>query len=188
MKIYSIETGNFMLDGGTMFGVVPKAIWEKLYPCNEKNLVNLSMRSMLVCDGDNNILIDTGLGENLDEKFKSIYFPNGSHTIDDSLINKGVTKDDITDVIVTHLHFDHCGGNVIKENGHFVPAFPNATYHISLDQWKSALSPNKKEKASFCHNHFLPLKESGQLQLIEKNTNISSNVNIRLFNGHTKGL
>jgi glyoxylase-like metal-dependent hydrolase (beta-lactamase superfamily II) len=188
MKLKSIETGNFKLDGGAIFGVVPKSLWNKVYPADENNMINLSMRSLLIDDGKNKILIDNGLGTKLDPKFASYYFLNGDDSLEKSLKNAGYQFEDITDVIITHLHFDHCGGSVLNKNGRLLPAFPNAVYHISRAQWKTANNPNQREKASFLKENFLPLYDSGQINFIDDNIEILPNIEIRLFNGHTEGL
>lgn len=188
MDIYSLETGNLKLDGGAMFGVVPKVLWQKVYPADENNLVTLAMRCMLVIDNDKKILIDTGIGDKQDEKFFSHYYLSGEDTLSGSLAHYGFNDEDITDVILTHLHFDHCGGAVTKdENGSLQPAFPNARYHVSEIQWTAATQPNAREKASFLKENILPIQESGQLDFVENNQYISENVSIRLFHGHTAG-
>ncbi len=177
-----------MIDGGAMFGVVPKSLWSKYYPANGDNLCNLSMRCLLVVDEDRKILIDTGIGNKQDAKFFGHYYLNGSHSLADSLKRNYASTDDITDVILTHLHFDHCGGAVeYDENRVLKPAFPNARYWISKQQWHLAMNPNHREKSSFLKENFLPLQKSGQLKLIEKDTEIISSVELRLFNGHTEG-
>lgn len=188
MNLYKIETGNLMLDGGAMFGVVPKVIWQKLYPADENNLGNWSMRCLLVETQDRRILIDTGMGDKQDEKFFSHYYPNGNDTIEKSLKTAGFSFDDITDVIITHLHFDHVGGAVKKNSdGSYSPAFPKATYHISKVQWDLAKNPNRREKASFLPENFLPLEEHNQLNLIEKEGELFDCVEIKIFDGHTLG-
>lgn len=187
LAIHSIETGNLMLDGGAMYGVVPKVLWQKKYPANEKNLCNLSMRSLLIITNDKKILIDTGIGNKQDEKFFGYYFLNGDATLKKSLKKHGCSFDDITDVILTHLHFDHCGGAVKIQNNQFVPTFQNANYHISKSHWKWASDPNCRERASFFSENFMAIKEAGQLNLIEKEGMLFENIEIRIFNGHTEG-
>ncbi len=188
MKLYSLETGNLMLDGGAMFGVVPKVLWEKVYPANEKNLCNLSMRSLLVIIDDKKILIDTGWGQKQDEKFFQHYYPNGDETLNGSLAKLGLKPEDITDVVHTHLHFDHCGGTIVKDiSNQLVPAFPNATLHVSKLQWQWGLNPNPREKASFLSENLLPMKKSGKLNLIDKDTTLFSGFDVRMFHGHTRG-
>jgi glyoxylase-like metal-dependent hydrolase (beta-lactamase superfamily II) len=190
MRLISIETGNFMLDGGAMFGVVPKSLWQKVYPADENNMCNLSSRALYIEDDDRKILVDTGLGQKQDEKFFGYYYLNGSDSLDKSLRKEGIDKSDITDVVLTHLHFDHCGGAVeYKENGKTLqPTFPNATYWSSKDQWNWALKPNQREKASYLNENIMPLRDSGQLKLFEHDFDLTSNVRIRLYNGHSQGL
>jgi len=189
MKLYSILTGNLKLDGGAMFGVVPKVIWSKLYPCDENNLCNWSMRCLLVEEGDRRILIDTGIGNKQSEKFFSNYYLNGSDSLEVSLAKVGNTMDDITDVILTHLHFDHCGGAVRwnEERTDYLPAFKNATYYFSRQQWEWATHPNNREKASFLKENILPIQEKGKLHLIESDDTLFPGVSVRIFNGHTDG-
>ncbi len=172
-----------------MFGVVPKVIWSKSYPCDENNLCNWSMRCLLIVDGDRKILIDCGIGDKQSEKFFSNYWLNGDDTLEKSLETNGFTFDDITDVILTHLHFDHAGGAVrwnAAKTGYEV-TFKNATYHTSRRQWEWATSPNNREKASFLKENILPIKEKGRLELIDGETELFHNVSVRIFNGHTDG-
>jgi glyoxylase-like metal-dependent hydrolase (beta-lactamase superfamily II) len=188
MEIYKIETGNLMIDGGAMFGVVPKSLWEEKYPANEKNLCNLSMRSLLIVTEGRKILIDTGVGNKQDEKFFGYYYLNGNHSLKGSLKQTGSTPDDITDVILTHLHFDHCGGAVeYNENNELKPAFKNARYWISSQQWEWANNPNHREKASFLKENFIPIKESGQLEIIDSDFELVPGIELRLYDGHTEG-
>jgi glyoxylase-like metal-dependent hydrolase (beta-lactamase superfamily II) len=189
MKLYSINTGNLKLDGGAMFGVVPKVMWSKLYPCDENNLCNWSMRCLLIDDGNRKILIDCGIGDKQSEKFFSNYFLNGDDTLDKSLAAAGFTVDDITDVILTHLHFDHCGGAIRwnADKTDYVPTFKNATYHTSRQQWEWATHPNNREKASFLKENILPIMEKGKLNLFDKDTDLFPGISVRLFNGHTDG-
>ena len=188
MELYKIETGNFKLDGGAMFGVVPKVIWNDIYPADENNLCNWSLRCLLVVDGDRKILIDNGIGEKQDEKFLKHYHLNGENTLDGSLAKLGYTSDDITDMVLTHLHFDHCGGSIKKLGGDdYVPAFKNATYWISQTQWEWATKPNRREKASFMKENIFPIKESGQLKIVDKEGELFPGFEIKFFNGHTDG-
>ena len=151
MNLYPIETGNLKLDGGAMFGVVPKVLWSKAYPCDEKNLCNWSMRCLLVVDGDRKVLIDNGIGEKQDEKWLRHYYLNGDASLEGSLKKAGFSPEDITDVILTHMHFDHCGGSVKWNDDRtgYELAFPNATYWTSRQQFEWATNPNRREKASF---------------------------------------
>ena len=166
MQIYPIDTGNFKLDGGAMFGVVPKVIWQKTNPADANNLIDMSLRCMLIEDGNRLILIDNGTGDKQSEKFFSYYYPFGDHSLDSSLKKLGFHRDDITDVFLTHLHFDHCGGSIQwnRDRTGYEPAFKNATYWSNEDHWKWATEPNAREKASFLKENILPIEESGQLR------------------------
>ena len=166
MNVYSISTGFFKLDGGAMFGVVPKSIWNKINPADSNNMCTWAMRCLLIEDGKKLILIDNGMGNKQNEKFFSHYFPFGEDTLDKSLRSKGFSRDDITDVFLTHLHFDHCGGSInwnSTRNG-YEPAFKNAVYWSNENHWKWALEPNHRERASFLKENFLPIQENGQLR------------------------
>lgn len=189
MKLYSIETGNLKLDGGAMFGVVPKVMWSKKYPADENNLINLAMRCLLVIDGDRKILIDNGIGEKQDEKFLKHFHLNGDDTLESSLAKLGLSKDDITDMVLTHLHFDHTGGSIEwnEDKTKLIPAFKNANYWVSQAQWEWATKPNKREKASFLGENIQPMEESGQLKIIDKEGELFPNFHVKLFNGHTDG-
>jgi len=188
MQLHIIETGNLKLDGGAMFGVVPKSIWNKSYPADENNLCNWAMRCLLVVDGERKILIDNGIGDKQDEKFLKHYYLNGDATLDNSLANLGLSADDITDMVLTHLHFDHCGGSIKKnEDDEFEPAFKNATYWISKAQWDWATQPNRREKASFLKENILPIQESGQLKIVHEDSTLFPGFDVKLFNGHTDG-
>jgi len=168
MKIYPIETGNFKLDGGAMFGVVPKVLWQKTNPADGNNLIDMSLRCMLIEDGNKLILIDTGAGNKQSEKFWSHYYLYGDFSLDSSLAKYGFHRDDITDVFLTHLHFDHCGGSIQfnKDKTGYEPAFKNANYWSNTNHWKWATEPNPREKASFLKENILPIKESGQLNFV----------------------
>lgn len=189
MKLYSIPTGNLKLDGGAMFGVVPKSLWSKNYPADENNLCNWAMRCLLVVDGDRKILIDNGIGSKQDEKFLKHYYLNGEDTLESSLAKLGYTKDDITDMFLTHLHFDHTGGSIEwnEDKSKLVPAFKNATYWVSRAQWKWATEPNNREKASFLAENILPMEESGQLKIVDEEGELFPNFMVKIFNGHTDG-
>ncbi len=188
MKLFAIETGNLKLDGGAMFGVVPKVMWNKVYPADENNLCNWAMRCLLIDDGERRILIDNGIGDKQDEKFLKHYYLNGDDTLEKSLAKYGYTPDDITDNILTHLHFDHCGGSIkYDENKNLIPAFKNATYWVSKPQFEWATNPNRREKASFLKENILPIQESGQLKLVEEEGEIIPNIYAKIFNGHTEG-
>jgi glyoxylase-like metal-dependent hydrolase (beta-lactamase superfamily II) len=190
MKLYSINAGHFKLDGGAMFGVVPKSIWQKLNPPDENNMCNWAMRCLLVQDEGRLILIDNGMGNKQDEKFFGHYFLNGNDTLEKSLSKYGFSKDDITDVFLTHLHFDHCGGSIEKVEDRFVPAFKNATYWSNENHWEWAAKPNDREKASFLKENILPIKESGRLKFVETKEGIefAKNFHLRFVNGHTESM
>jgi glyoxylase-like metal-dependent hydrolase (beta-lactamase superfamily II) len=174
MNLYTINTGFFKLDGGAMFGVVPKSIWNKLNPSDENNLCTWAMRCLLIEDGNKLILIDTGIGDKQDAKFLSHYYLHGDDTLDKSLAKHGFSKDDITDVFLTHLHFDHCGGSIKREGDKLIPAFKNATFWSNKNHWNWATHPNDREKASFLKENIMPIQESGQLQFLDvKGSSIS---------------
>jgi glyoxylase-like metal-dependent hydrolase (beta-lactamase superfamily II) len=172
-----------------MFGVVPKAMWSKVYPADENNLCNWSMRCLLLVDGDRKILIDNGIGDKQDWKFLRHYHLNGDETLEGSLKDLGYNPEDITDVILTHLHFDHCGGSIIwnKDRTGYALAFPNATYWTSRQQYNWAIEPNHREQVSFLKENILPIEESGQLKLIEEEGEFLPNITAKLYDGHTKG-
>jgi glyoxylase-like metal-dependent hydrolase (beta-lactamase superfamily II) len=166
MKLYSINAGYFKLDGGAMFGVVPKSIWHKLNPADENNMCSWALRCLLIEDEGKLILIDTGMGNKQDAKFFGHYYLHGDDTLDKSLAQHGFTKDDITDVFLTHLHFDHCGGSIIRDGDKLISAFKNATYWSNGAHWLWATEPNAREKASFLKENILPIQESGQLKFL----------------------
>ena len=173
MKLYSINTGYFKLDGGAMFGVVPKTIWNKLNPADENNMCSWALRCLLIEDEGKLILIDNGMGDKQDAKFFGYYYLHGDDTLDKSLAKHGFTKDDITDVFLTHLHFDHCGGSIVRDGDKLVPAFKNATYWSNKNHWQWATQPNEREKASFLKENILPIEESGQLKFLDVNGELS---------------
>ncbi len=191
MKLYTIDTGFFKLDGGAMFGVVPKSIWQKTNPADEFNLCSWAMRCLLVQDGDRLILIDNGIGYKQDERFLKHYHLHGDDTLEKSLANLGFSKDDITDVFLTHLHFDHCGGSIERqEDGSLVPAFKNATFWSNKEHWQWAVEPNDREKASFLKENILPIQESGKLKFINAvdGVSFSDHIQIRFAFGHTNAM
>ena len=190
MMLHQIPTGNFKLDGGAMFGVVPKSLWQHAYPADENNMCNLSLRLLLIEDDDRKILVDTGLGKKQDEKFFGFYYLNGGDSLESSLQNAGIEKAELTDIILTHLHFDHCGGAIESGENKSNPrtAFPNAKYWCSRDQWEWAIKPNHREKASYLKENIDPLLESGQLRLFDNGFGLTPDISIRLFYGHTSGL
>ena len=188
MKLYAIETGIFKLDGGAMFGVVPKVLWNKIYPADENNLCTWSMRSLLVDTGERKILIDTGMGDKQSDKFFSLYYYTDKTKMIESLAQYGYKPEDITDIVHTHLHFDHCGGTIkYDDNGNLVPTFPNATIWVGKKHWEIATKPNPRERASFLKENIFPMQESGKLQLIEDEGELFPNFYVKIFNGHTQG-
>jgi len=204
MKLYTIETEYFKLDGGAMFGVVPKTIWNKLNPADEKNLCNFAMRCLLIEDGKKLILIDNGCGNKQSDKFFSYYYLDHTYTLETSLAIYGFHTDDITDVVLTHLHFDHCGGSINRINNQLIPAFKNATYWSNKRHWAWAVDPNDREKASFFKENILPIKESGQLKMVKiaslnsdainhgniayQQSSIIPDLSFRFVNGHTDAM
>jgi glyoxylase-like metal-dependent hydrolase (beta-lactamase superfamily II) len=201
MKLYSINAGYFKLDGGAMFGVVPKSIWNKLNAADENNMCSWALRCLLIEDQGKLILVDNGMGDKQDAKFFGHYYLHGDDTLDKSLAQHGFTKDDITDVFLTHLHFDHCGGSIVKDGDRLVPAFKNATYWSNENHWQWATQPNDREKASFLKENILPIQESGQLKFIEENgessivngvkmlpSHITDKLSVIIANGHTDAM
>jgi len=190
MKLYSVNTGYFKLDGGAMFGVVPKSMWNKLNPADENNLCSWAMRSLLIEHGDRLILVDTGLGNKQDPKFFGHYYLHGDDTLDRSLAKYGFHRNDITDVFLTHLHFDHVGGAIIIENNKMVPAFKNAVFWSNEQHWQWAIKPNDREKASFLKENIQPIQDSGRLRMIEVKEDIAfmDDITIRFVNGHTRAM
>lgn len=190
MKLHTINTGFFKLDGGAMFGVVPKSIWNTLNPADENNMCNWALRCLLVEDGKRLILIDNGIGDKQDKKFFSYYYLNGDDTLEISLKSKGFSPDDITDVFLTHLHFDHCGGSVKwnKDRSGYELAFKNATYWSNADHWEWATKPNAREKASFLKENIMPVRESGQLKFAEDGDELFAGFKVMVVNGHTNGM
>src|SRR6478736_6274896 len=196
MKLYAIETGSFKLDGGAMFGVVPKSIWSRLNAPDENNLCTWAMRCLLIEDGNRLILVDNGVGNKQSEKFFSYYYLHGDNSLDKSLANYGFNKDDITDVFLTHLHFDHCGGSIVRDGDKLIPAFKNATYWSNQEHWNWAVYPNEREKASFLKENILPIQESGQLKYIQvvdseadellSSIKFTESINVRFVSGHTE--
>ena len=189
MKIYTINTGLFKLDGGAMFGVVPKSMWHKVYPADDSNMCSWAMRCLLIEDGKKLMLIDTGMGNKQEQKFFAHYFLHGDDTLDKSLQNLGFHRDDITDVFLTHLHFDHCGGAIEynNEKSAFRPAFKNAVYWSNQKHWEWAVNPNPREKASFLKENILPIQESGQLKFVETET-LPFPMSIEYVFGHTEAM
>jgi glyoxylase-like metal-dependent hydrolase (beta-lactamase superfamily II) len=193
MKLHVIDTGFFKLDGGAMFGVVPKQLWNKTNPADELNLCTWAMRCLLVEDGKRLTLIDTGIGNKQNTRFFSHYHLQDTLTLDQSLALKGFHRNDITDILLTHLHFDHCGGTIEYNDTreHFQPAFPNAKFWSNENHWKWATEPNPREKASFLSENILPIQESGQLNFIERVNNVSPTplgFDVLFVDGHTESM
>ncbi|MDA9016288.1 MBL fold metallo-hydrolase [Flavobacteriaceae bacterium] len=191
MKLHPIEAGNFKLDGGAMFGVVPKTLWEKTNPADERNRIEMATRCLLVEEGNQLILIDTGMGNKQGDSFFKHYGLWGDYSLEKSLAQKGFHPDDITDVFFTHLHFDHCGGAVKKSSsGLLIPAFKNAHFWVHQSHWEWAVKPNAREKASFLPENILPLQQSGQLKFIDELGPFIENTpfpfSILLIDGHTE--
>jgi len=193
MQLHAIETGNFKLDGGAMFGVVPKSLWSRFKSADENNMCSWSMRCLLIDYGDRLVLIDTGMGNKQSDKFFGYYYLFGNHTLQKSIEEKGYSMSDITDVVLTHLHFDHCGGAVSldRSTNKSYTTFPNATYWSCKEHWDWAMNPNDREKASFLKENILPIEEAGQLKFVSRNGRWSNNElfpGFRMFfaDGHTE--
>lgn len=193
MQLFAIDTGNFKLDGGAMFGVVPKSLWHRLNPADENNMCSWAMRCLLATDGEKVLLVDSGIGNKQSEKFFSFYYLHGQGNLQQSLQACGVGYQDITQNLLTHLHFDHVGGSVISHDGIYVPAFPNATYLTNQAHWLWAIEPNAREKASFLKENILPLKASGQLAFLDTPesglvdaSHIFPGLELYIVNGHTE--
>lgn len=192
MNLYPINAGNFKLDGGAMFGVVPKSLWSRTNPADNNNMIDIAARCLLIEDGSRLILIDTGMGNKQSDKFYGYYYLWGDDSIDKSLAKYGFHRDDVTDVFMTHLHFDHCGGSIQwnKDRTNLEPAFKNAHFWSNEDHWKWATNPNRREKASFLKENILPMEESGKLKFVDLpngDTLNNSKLGFSIFyaNGHT---
>jgi glyoxylase-like metal-dependent hydrolase (beta-lactamase superfamily II) len=192
MKISTIPTGYFKLDGGAMFGIVPKRLWQKLNPPDENNLCTWALRCLLIETDDRKILVDTGIGNKQDARWQSFFEPHGKETLLDSLSQKGIRAEDVTDVFHTHLHFDHCGGSVSAgSDGAFVPTFPNAVYWSNEKHWNWAVSPNERERASFLKENFLPLKEAEVLRFLDVKDGMTTwlpGLDVEFVYGHTEAM
>jgi len=187
--MYPVESGRFRLDGGAMFGVVPKTLWEKSNPADERNRIAMVARALLLVGDDRKVLIDAGNGSKMSEKLKRIYgIDNSQSSLESSLLTYNVTPADITDVILTHLHFDHAGGATILDEGEVRPAFPNAVYYVQHEQWKAALHPTERDRASFFQDDFLPLRDYGVLELTDGEGEILPGIEVKIFQGHTTAL
>lgn len=194
MKLYVLNTGYFKLDGGAMFGVVPKTIWNKTNPADDNNMCSWALRSLLIEDGNRLMLIDAGIGDKQNEKFFSHYYLHGNDSLHRNLAKLGFHSDDITDVFLTHLHFDHCGGAIEwnNEKTGYRPVFKNATYWSTENHWQWATNPNPREKSSFLAENILPIQESGQLKFIERTgdftKNAFPNIDVLFVDGHTESM
>ncbi len=187
MKLFLIHISNFKIDGGSMFGVVPKVLWNRTNPSDDSNRIRLSAQHLILESDSRKIIIDTGMGNKWDEKSKSIYAVDENNSMDSALKQIGYSCDDITDVILTHLHFDHAGGSTILENGKPVPAFPNAKYYVQKRQYDQAINPSDKDRASYVKNDFIPLFEEGVLNLINDDEQFDDEIQFIKTNGHSFG-
>jgi glyoxylase-like metal-dependent hydrolase (beta-lactamase superfamily II) len=188
-ELHSIETGRFGLDGGAMFGIVPKTIWSKLNPSDDENRIDLALRALLITGNKRNILVDNGIGTKFSEKYTKIYkIDHSKYNLDSSLKKYNLETRDITDVILTHLHFDHAGGSTYKEDGELKLTFPNATYYVQKANYEWALIPNEKERGSYLKENFVPVLEKGKLQLVEGKFEIIPHIDVIISDGHTTGL
>lgn len=187
MRLHTIDTGFFKLDGGAMFGVVPKSIWNKLNPADNNNMCNWAMRCLLIENGDRLILVDNGMGTKQDAKFFSFYYLNGDDSLEKSLNRAGFSTDDVTDMFLTHLHFDHCGGGVKYDGDKLVLTFKNARYWSNQAHWQWAIEPNMREKASFLKENIMPMHESGHLYWVNPNGDFEyANMDVLFMDGHTE--
>jgi len=188
MQLYTIDTGYFKLDGGAMFGVVPKVLWSRTNPADENNLCPWAMRSLLIEDGNRLILIDNGIGDKQDDKFLKHYYLHGDVNLHSSLAKHGFSADDVTDVFLTHLHFDHCGGSVKwnADRTNFEMTFKNAKYWSNKEHWQWATEPNNREKASFLRDNIIPIQKAGHLNFVEKEGELFNNFKTLFVNGHTE--
>jgi glyoxylase-like metal-dependent hydrolase (beta-lactamase superfamily II) len=186
-KLKTISSGSFALDGGAMFGIIPKPLWEKTNPADEQNRVTLLTRNLLLISDDKKILIDTGMGNKWDEKSKNIYHIDPTLDLEIALELNGVKPDEITDVLLTHLHFDHTGGSTKNENGKLVPAFPNARYFVQKKNFEWAMNPSDRDKGSYIKDNFAPLVQHGVLNLLDGEIDFDENISFKIINGHTFG-
>jgi len=188
-ELHQIDTGRFALDGGAMFGIVPKTIWNKLNPADDENRIDLALRTLLITGNNRNILVDNGIGTKFSEKYTKIYkIDHSKYNLDYSLKKFNLETSDITDVILTHLHFDHAGGSTYREDGELKLTFPNATYYVQKANYEWALTPNDKERGSYLKENFIPVLEKGKLQLVEGKFELMPHIDVIISNGHTVGL
>lgn len=188
MEFFEVHAGRFKLDGGAMFGVVPKSIWQKLNPPDDNNMCSWAMRCLLVKEGNRLLLVDNGMGNKQDAKFFGHYYLHGTESLDTSLAQLGFHRDDITDVLLTHLHFDHCGGSIMRQGDKLVPAFKNARFWSNRKHWDWAVNPNAREKASFLKDNILPIQESGQLHWVEDVDEVFPGMKLEMVSGHTESM
>ncbi|MCX8111774.1 MAG: MBL fold metallo-hydrolase [Bacteroidia bacterium] len=188
MRLYSVETGRFALDGGAMFGVVPKVMWEKLIPPDERNRIPMAMRALLIEEGERLILVDVGVGHKYTPKFADLYaIDHSTYTLKGELAKLGFSPSDVTDVVLTHLHFDHAGGSTEQAGEKVIPTFPRAKYYVQRSHWDWAHNPNPRERASFFPENYDPIQANGQLVLVEGETELIPGVKLRPVHGHTEG-
>lgn len=189
MKLSPVNITNFKIDGGSMFGVVPKVLWSRVYPCDENNLCSWALRSLVVESGSRVVLIDDGFGDKQDDKFFSHFYLFENDGLEVGLRRIGYSFGDITDVVLTHMHYDHCGGSIRinGESGAYEAVFPNATIHVSRSHWEWAINPNARESDSFLKENILPMEELGLLNLVDDSCMLTPEIELRIFNGHTKG-
>ena len=184
-NLHTVQSGLFSLDGGAMFGIIPKLLWEKTNPADELNRIKLSTRNLLLISDDKKILIDTGMGNKWDDKSKNIYNIDPKLDLELALEQNGIKSDEITDILLTHLHFDHTGGSTKVENGKLVPAFPNAKYYVQKKNFEWAMNPSDRDKGSYIKENFEPLVKEGVLNLIDGEIDFDDNISFRIINGHT---
>ncbi|KPK63720.1 hypothetical protein AMJ83_05840 [candidate division WOR_3 bacterium SM23_42] len=187
VELFVISDGYFWLDGGSMFGVVPKVLWNRLMPSDEDNRIRLALNCLLIRTADKNVLVDTGIGDKFDKRLMEIYKTERDTNLLSSLTNLRIQPPDIDIVINTHLHFDHCGGNTLEENGKYLPTFPRAKYVIQKKEWYAALNTDEKTQSSYRRSDFIPLEETGQLILVDGEYEIAPGVMVLLTDGHTRG-
>ncbi len=188
-ELHQIDTGRFALDGGAMFGIVPKTIWSKLNPSDDENRIDLALRTLLITGNKRNILVDNGIGTKFSEKYQKIYkIDHSKYNLGSSLKRFNLKTSDITDVILTHLHFDHAGGSTYREDGELKLTFPNATYYVQKANYEWALTPNDKERGSYLKENFVPVLEKGKLQMVEGKFELIPHIDVIISDGHTIGL